>query len=228
MLFRLCHTGRLRRGFAALGLFSALTVSAPSLAGMTWSARAIDPATISALKKDDRLLEQTLFGEPPPLLAEKLKAGGPVDISDKQIRDELKASVTKRRAEVGDTEVDLDKAWHGIHYLLTGSADSNNTVASKVIMGGQDIGPDNGYGAAQLLKPAEVKAIAKLLEATTPEVLRQRYKPQEMTRAQIYPGVIWERDGDKALDYVLKDYEMLVAFYKRAAERGQAVIHVIS
>ena len=225
---RVRHAGRFGRGFAAIGLFFALIVSAPSLASMTWSARAIDPATVSALKKDDRLLEQTLYGEPAPLLAEKLKTGAPVNLSDKQIRDELSAWATKRTAEVGDTEVDLDKAWHGIHYLLTGSADSNNTVASKVIMGGQDIGPDNGYGAAQLLKPAEVKAIAKLLEATTPEVLRQRYKPQEMTRAQIYPGVIWERDGDKALDYVLKDYEMLVAFYKRAAERGQAVIHVIS
>src|ERR1700733_11055773 len=110
---------------------------------MTWSARAKDPATVSALKKDDRLLEQTLYGEPAPLLAEKLETGAPVNLSDKQIRDELNAWATKRKAEVGDTEVDLDKALHGIHYLLTGRADSSNTVASKVIMGGQDMGPDN-------------------------------------------------------------------------------------
>jgi hypothetical protein len=159
---------------------------------------------------------------------EKLKKEGRVDLSDKQIRDELTAWAAKRKAEVGDTEVDLDKAWHGIHYLLTGSAESNATLASKVIMGGEDIGPDRGYGAAQLLKPAEVKAIAHLLEETTPDMLRKRFKPKEMTRADVYPGVIWERDGDEALSYVLDYYKKLVAFYKLAAERGQAVILVIS
>ena len=79
-----------------------------------------------------------------------------------------------------------------------------------------------------MLKPAEVKAIAHLLEETTPDMLRKRFKPREMTRADVYPGVIWERDGDEALIYVLDYYKKLVAFYKLAAERGQAVILVIS
>jgi hypothetical protein len=79
-----------------------------------------------------------------------------------------------------------------------------------------------------LLKAVEVKAIAKLLEETTPEMLKARYKPKEMTRANVYPGVIWERDGDEALQYLLEYYAKLVAFYKRAAQQGQAVILVIS
>ncbi len=49
-----------------------------------------------------------------------------------------------------------------------------------------------------------------------------------MTRADVYPGVIWERDADEALEYVLDSYKKLVAFYKRAAERGQAIILAIS
>ena len=61
-----------------------------------------------------------------------------------------------------------------------------------------------------------------MLEQTTPETLRERFRPKEMTRADVYPGVIWERDGDQALSYVLDYYKKLVAFYKRAAERGQA------
>ncbi len=51
---------------------------------------------------------------------------------------------------------------------------------------------------------------------------------KEMTRADVYPGVIWERDADEALEYVLDSYKKLVAFYKRAAERGQAIILAIS
>jgi len=50
---------------------------------------------------------------------------------------------------------------------------------------------------------------------------RERFKPEEMTRAGIYPSVIWERDEDEALKYLL-DY-----YGKLAAERGQAVIFAI-
>jgi len=40
--------------------------------------------------------------------------------------------------------------------------------------------------------------------------------------------VIWEREGEGVLRYVLDYYEKLVAFYKLAAQRGQAVIFTIS
>jgi Domain of unknown function (DUF1877) len=218
---------RLKHLLMGMGLLSLLGLSCPCLAGMTWSARAIDPSLVGALKRDNKLLDQTLFGDQPPLFAQRMKKDGRVDFSDKQIRDEVQAWAEKRKAEVGDTEVDLDKAWHGIHYLLTGSAESNGTLASKVIMGGENIGPDRGYGPAQVLKPSEVKAIAQLLEQTTPDMLAKRYKPKEMTRADVYPE-IWERDGDEALQYVLEYYTKLTAFYKLAANRGQAVILVIS
>jgi hypothetical protein len=221
-------TCRFKDFLMGIGVLSLLGLSYPSLAGMTWSARAIDPSLVGAIKSDNKLLDQTLFGDQPPLFTEKLKKEGRVDFSDKQIRDEVLAWAAKRKTEVGDTEVYLDKSWHGIHYLLTGSVESNGTLASKVIMGGGDIGPDRGYGPAQLLEPADVKAIAQLLEQTTPDMLAKRFKPKEMTRADIYPGEIWARDGDEALSYVLDYYKKLVAFYKLAAERGQAVILVIS
>jgi hypothetical protein len=186
-------SGRFKHVLLGIGLICGLGLSCPSLAGMTWSARGVDPSQIAALKSDDKLLEQTLFGQ----------------------------------AKAGETEVDLDKAWHGIHFLLTGSAGSNGTLASKVIMGGESIGPDRGYGPAHLLKPAEVKAIAHLLDETTPDVLRERFKPKEMTRAAVYPGM-WGPEGGEDFGYVLDYYKKLAAFYKRAASRGQAVIFVIS
>jgi hypothetical protein len=224
-----CSFGsRLNHFLTGLGLLSLLGFSYPSLAGMTWSARAIDPSLIGAIKRDSKLLDQTLFGDQPAILTERLKNERHVDFSDQQIRDELTAWAEKRKAGVGDTEVDLDKAWHGIHYLLTGSIESNSVLASKVIMGGENIGPDRGYGPAQLLNPTEVKAIAHLLEETKPDMLRTRFKPKEMTQAGVYPAVIWERDGEEALTYVLDYYKKLVAFYKLAAEKGQAVILVIS
>ena len=233
-VMRRCHVSVPKSAIAAkqtlisIGLLLFLLMSGPSLAGMRWSARAIDPSLIGALRSDSNFLDETLFGNPPAAFTEKLKKEGRVDFSDKHAMDELKAWVAKRRSEVGDTEVELDKAWHGIHYLLTGSAEPDGTLASKVIMGGEDIGPDRGYGPAQLLEPGEVKAIAQLLEKTTPDMLRKRFEPNVMTRAGVYPDVIWERDAEEALKYLLDYYEKLVAFYKLAAQRGQAVILGIS
>jgi Domain of unknown function (DUF1877) len=220
---------RFKKLLVAIGSLLLLGLANPSFAGMVWTARAIDPSLVSAIKTDNQLLRETLFGEPPKALTEKLKKEGQVDLgANRELMNELNSWAEHRKAEVGDTEVDLDKAWHGISYLLTGSAAPNGTLASKVIWGGEDIGPDQGYGPAQLLAPEEVKAIAQLLEQTSPEMLRERFKPKEMTRAGVYPGVIWERDGDEALKYVLEYYNKLVAFYKRAAQRGQAVIFAIS
>lgn len=118
----------------------------------------------------------------------------------------------------------LDKAWHGIHYLLTESAESNDSLASKVIMGGESIGPDFGYGQAQLLTPEEVKEIARLLKGQPAEVLSKRYIPSQLKKAGIYPEVIWEREKDGALQYLLDNYKRLVAFYEKSAQNGYAVI----
>lgn len=121
----------------------------------------------------------------------------------------------------------LDKAWHGIHFLLTGSNSPNKSLESLVIFGGEPVGTDQGYGPAQLLSPAEVQNIAKLLENYPPEVLASRYNPKAMETAQIYPSIIWIREGQEALKYVLQFYSQLVSFYKAAAERGDAVLLVV-
>jgi hypothetical protein len=126
-----------------------------------------------------------------------------------------------------DRSVYLDKAWHAIHFLLTGSSDSTRSLASKVIFGGESIGPDQGYGQAQLLTPSEVKAIAELLTRETPERLASRYDPKALEKADVYPAVIWVREGQGALKYVLDYYTKLVKFYQQAAEQGSAVVFVI-
>jgi len=121
----------------------------------------------------------------------------------------------------------LDKAWHGVHFLLTRSDGPTSAPESRVIFGGQPVGNDQGYGPAQLLPPDEVREIAKLLENYPPEVLASRYDPKAMEAAKIYPAIIWIREGPEALKYVLQFYSQLLSFYKGAAERGDAVLLVV-
>lgn len=45
-----------------------------------------------------------------------------------------------------ERSLDLDKAWHGVHRLMTGSARPTADVASEAVFGGEPIGEDLGYG----------------------------------------------------------------------------------
>ena len=53
-------------------------------------------------------------------------------------------------------ELDLDKAWHGIHFLLTGSAWEGEEPLCYLLAGGQEVGDEDvGYGPARVLRPRE-------------------------------------------------------------------------
>ena len=124
-----------------------------------------------------------------------------------------------------DNSTDLDKAWHGIHWLLTGSAEPDAGVGSQVIFGGEPLGEEVGYSPFHLILPADVARVAAFLEGVDADTLRSRMDPAAMSAADLYPD-IW--DQEYLFDqYVLPYYEDLRAFYRAAAAAGQGVFHAI-
>ncbi len=124
--------------------------------------------------------------------------------------------------------IDLDKAWHGIHYLLTGLSEGGPEPRSLAVFGGEEFGPEVGYGPARFLDADQVRRVAGVLSGLSPDALAQRFNAKDMEAKQIYPDVIWVRDGQVALDYALENYQQLQAFYRDAAARGDAVIQWLS
>mgnify|MGYP002867715070 CR=1 FL=1 len=120
--------------------------------------------------------------------------------------------------------LDVDKAWHGIHFMLTGSAEGGEEPLSLAILGGEEVGEDMGYGPARLLTPQQVKVISAALTTLREQDFRSRFAPHEIAAAGVYPEVIWVRDGQEALDYVVENYRELVKFYADAAARGDGAI----
>src|SRR5215203_4027303 len=54
-------------------------------------------------------------------------------------------------------EIDLDKSWHGIHYLLTKTAWAGEPPLSFLVLGGAEVGDiDVGYGTARAFRSDEV------------------------------------------------------------------------
>ena len=131
-------------------------------------------------------------------------------------------------AEVRDPDLDLDKSWHGIHYLLTGTTGEITDWASEAIIGGDPIGEDGDFGPRRLVDVDAVRMIAAALEALDVETLRARFDPAAMVVANIYPTDIWVAGTDELDFYLMPYFAELRQFYRTAAANGQAVLLAIT
>ena len=125
-----------------------------------------------------------------------------------------------------DGTVDVDKAWHGVHFLLTGEAWGGEPPLADAVLGGTEIGDDNGYGPARYLTAEEVRAVAAVLADLPPAAFRARFDAAELVRHEIYPD-IW-KELDDAVGYVAAGYETIRDFYADAAGRGSAALIYLS
>lgn len=131
-------------------------------------------------------------------------------------------------AEGADT--DLDKSWHGIHYMLTQSAWHGTGPESFLLHGGSEVGDiDVGYGPARVLTAQQVQAVHAALQPLDETFLRGRFNPAEMMKLQIYPE-IWDRDPaeDDTFAYCAEYFDTLKSFVADAANRKIGLVLYIS
>jgi hypothetical protein len=118
--------------------------------------------------------------------------------------------------------LNIDKSWHGIHFLLTSSARGGKPPLSNAVLGGKEFGPDLGYGPPRYLTPDQVKEVVAGLDGITRETLRGRFNPQAMTKAEIYS---WNEDeGEEGLEYFLTYYDRVRAYFQDAARKGNGML----
>lgn len=130
--------------------------------------------------------------------------------------------------EAGEgTLVDLDKAWHGVHYLLTGTAWEGEPPLNFVVEGGADLDYDGPWNSSpRLFTPAQTREIAAALARVSDDELRRRFNPAEMMQLEIYPE-IWDREPDGTEDpvgYVMSAIEDVRATVNEAVSRGWGLI----
>jgi hypothetical protein len=126
-------------------------------------------------------------------------------------------------------EIDVDKSWHGMHYLLTRSAEGGTPPLDFLLEGGRTVGDEDvGYGPAWVFTAAETRGIAAAVAGISDEELRARYDPRAMDAADVYPSRIWVRDGDEALDYVMEYIAILRATLQEAVEMNRGLMLTLS
>ena len=122
-------------------------------------------------------------------------------------------------------DLDVDKAWHAIHFLLTGTAWEGEPPLNFVVTGGTEVGDDLGYGPARGLTSEEVQSVAAALKDISPDSLMQRFDPESLESAEIYPD-IWDRaaEEDDSRGYITAYYDELRSFVLDAAAAGEALL----
>ena len=124
---------------------------------------------------------------------------------------------------------DLDKAWHGLHYLLTRTAWEGDPPLNFLLAGGRELpGIEVGYGPARVLTSAEVLELSRALDRVSEEWLRSRFDAADMMSKEIYPE-IWDRDPaeDDTLGYCIENFQTLKKVFASAAAEHFGLIITI-
>lgn len=93
----------------------------------------------------------------------------------------------KRLDPVPDSEIfELNQAWHILHFLFSGSDAEGKWPSTFIMFGGQEIGPDLGYGPARLLTTELLEDVASFLNAQSLQSLDTAYVARNIEQAKIY------------------------------------------
>jgi hypothetical protein len=124
--------------------------------------------------------------------------------------------------EGDENSISLEKAWHGLHFLLTGDPWGGAGYRAFLLCGGREQGEDMGYGPARLFDADEVGEIANTLGGISAEELWSRFDAERMEEAEVYPGIWDEPEEDLREEYV-EYFEMLKDFVLQTAKDGNSL-----
>ena len=173
-------------------------------------------ATIDAMDPDTRAAwtaqaEQTLASLPPAIRGD-LAGPGPGPASD-----EDDAAVVEGLGP----DLYIEKAWHGVHWLLCGTPMEAPPPLGDAILGGDELGADVGYGPARTLDTARTAAVAEALADLPADDIAARFDASRLDADDIYPSG-WDEQGRR--EWLSAEYECVRDFYLDAAGEGRAVL----
>lgn len=119
--------------------------------------------------------------------------------------------------------VEMNKAWHTIHFVLCSGAWGRDSVfLSLAILGGQPAGEEEvGYGPVIYLTADLVKEVHASLQKVTKEAFHKLFSLRELRENQVYPILDPEEDEEDFFSFVWSYMEVVKAFYADAAREGK-------
>jgi len=121
-----------------------------------------------------------------------------------------------------DRQSDIDKAWHGLYFLLTGETDLDDIdrhSLGKVVFGGDVLDEEAGIA---YLTPEEVADLSARLQYIKLDALEARYDVTTMNEQQLYP---FESEwGLEEKQYLFEQFDELKRVFKQAADENGGLV----
>jgi hypothetical protein len=131
-------------------------------------------------------------------------------------------------AERAGCSVNLEKSWHGLHYLLCGSAWEEEGPLAFLLAENETVpDSDTGYGPVRVLAPDRVREVHAALDPLTDEALWSRFDAETMNEEAVYPQIWDESESDLKEEYLFY-FRELKALVAKAAARGDSLAIVIA
>ncbi len=126
----------------------------------------------------------------------------------------------------GDS-VSLEKSWHGLHFVLTGTTWGGDPPLNFIATGGEPVGSEDvGYGPARILLPEQVAELDSALANFSDHEFARRFDLEALSNEAIYPE-IWDEPREDLLDEYQDYLAAAKALIAEANRHGQAIIIMI-
>src|SRR5262249_41190533 len=120
----------------------------------------------------------------------------------------------------------IEKRWHKVHFLLTGSASGGEKPLYNVVLGGREVGEDLGYGPTRYLTASQVQEVVTALEPVNKEMLRARVVPEMIKKGEIY---CWDDDDPQGdLEDALNCFEEIRSYFQEASKKGNGMLLILN
>jgi hypothetical protein len=138
--------------------------------------------------------------------------------------DDESAEAAGETAGASPKRISLEKAWHGLHYLMTGETEGGAGPLAFILVGGQNLGDESE--PIRYFSPAETSAIHRAVAAVSDDNLWSRFNPQAMDAADVYPG-IWDEDEEELKEEYLMYFGQLKKLIAAATAQGHGLLVTI-
>ena len=124
--------------------------------------------------------------------------------------------------------LDIDKAWHMLHYLLAGVDEGpTDNPLSKVVLGGEIFDECEMEYGAWLISKEDVAEACHALKNFSKQSLYEKFSIEDMIKKDIYP-VQPEHGKEEMVEYISHYFDDIVDFFNKAKEENEHIIFFIN
>ena len=163
----------------------------------------ISPRNIDAVRQNPPFVWRFIAPDDPDIHTQAARSSARTGFFDRIFgrRGPAKPAAAELTLEPGGVSCDLDKAWHAIHFLLTGSDWEGEFPLAFLLAGGVPLKDlDVGYGPPRILSPGQVAEVDDTIGAISADELCGRFDANAMAEADIYPEIWACDDRQECLD----------------------------